>query len=277
VSRFISSSSARDNKQAGQTLLLPEASIKEPAAAGNQNVLSIAKQVQSVARAALDLLFPPRCVTCKRVGPELCDGCVAEYRPVGDSVCRICGEPRAMSGLCARCAACPPAYKQIRSAYRFDGGVRQAIHALKYNGRRGLAASLAAAAALKIPIPPQGVVVCPVPLYPARQAERGYNQARLLAAELASCWGLVCLSDQALQRTRPTSSQVGLDYDARQANMCQAFSAEPSLVAGLAIILVDDVCTTGATMNACAEALLAAGALSVEGVTVARATSYGKA
>lgn len=255
---------------------LPDVSIKELAVAGNRNVLDFTKQVQSVARAALDLLFPPRCVICKRIGQELCPGCVAEFRPIGDSVCRICGEPRVMLGLCARCAANPPAYKQISSAYRFDGGIRKAVHVLKYNGRRGLAAPLAAAAAQRIPAPNQAVAVCPVPLYPARQAERGYNQARLLAVELASCWGLMCLPEEALRRIRSTNSQVGLDYDERQSNMCSAFSSEPALVSGSTVLLVDDVCTTGATMNACTEALLAAGALSVVGVTLARATSYGK-
>lgn len=257
-------------------LRLPDVLIKEPAVVGNQNVSYVAKQVQSVARAALDLLFPPRCVICKRVGQELCPACVADFCPVGDLICRTCGEPQAMSGSCARCAAHPPAYKSVRSAYRFDGGIRRAVHVLKYNGRRGLAAPLAAAAAQRIPAPNKAVAICPVPLHPARQMERGYNQARLLAVELASCWGLTCLPEEALRRTRPTNSQVGLDYDERQSNMRAAFSAEPALVGGLTILLVDDVCTTGATMNACAEALLAAGAFSVTGVTLARATSYGK-
>ncbi len=250
--------------------MLLDVSIKEPAAAGNRNVLYITQQVQSVARAALDLLFPPRCVICKRVGQELCPGCMAEFHPVGDSVCRICGEPRAMPGLCSRCAANPPAYKSVSSAYRFDGGIRQAVHVLKYKGRRGLAVPLAAAAAQRLPAPARTVAICPVPLHPARQAERGYNQARLLAVELASCWGLACLPEEALRRTRSTNSQVGLDYDARQSNMRQAFSAAPALVGGSAILLMDDVCTTGATMEACGAALYARGAKSVWGLAVAR-------
>ena len=247
--------------------------VKESAVAGNQSVSYIVKQAQSVAYAALDLLFPPRCVICRRVGQELCASCVDDFRPVGDSICRSCGEPRAVPGLCGRCAAHPPAYKGIRSAYRFDGGMRKAIHVLKYNHRRGLAIPLAEAAAQRLPSPGPAAVICPVPLYPARQAERGYNQARLLAVELARCWGLICLPEEALRRIRPTNSQVGLDHDARQSNVRGAFSAEPSLVGGAIILLVDDVCTTGATMNSCAEALLAAAAVSVVGVTLARATS----
>lgn len=254
-------------------MLLLEGCVKESAVADNQIVLYIAKQAQSVAQAAVDLLFPPRCVICKRVERDLCSSCVADFHPVGDSICHICGEPRSMPGLCSRCVANPPAYKSVKSAFRFDGGIRQAIHVLKYNHRRGLAVPLAAAAAEKLPAPEKAAKIAPVPLYPARQAERGYNQARLLANELAKCWGLVCLQEQALQRIRPTSSQVGLDYDARQSNVCHAFSADASLVEGMIIVLVDDVCTTGATMNACAEALVVAGAVSVTGVTLARATS----
>jgi ComF family protein len=239
-------------------------------------MLQFAKQVQSVAWAALDLLFPPRCVVCRCVGQELCDDCLADFHPIGDSFCSICGEPQRTSCICRRCSINPPAYKYVRSAYLFEAGVRKAVHALKYSGRRGLAVPLAAAMAQKLPEPPPTVALCPVPLYPARRVQRGYNQARLLAVELARCWSLVCLPAEALQRIRSTSSQVGLDYVARRANVSDAFAAEPVLVSGRSLLLVDDVCTTGATMNACAEVLLAAGVASVAGVTLARASSNGR-
>ena len=229
-----------------------------------------------MARAALDLLFPPRCALCKRVGLELCDDCIAGFHPIGDSFCPTCGEPQAASNICRRCIADPPAFEYVRSAYRFEAGVRKAIHILKYNGRRRLAAPLAIAMAQKLPKPYSDVRMCPVPLYPMRQAKRGYNQSRLLAVELAHCWNLTCLPDHALRRIRSTSSQVGLDYADRRANVSHAFSADPDMISGHAILLVDDVCTTGATMNACAEVLLAAGATRVTGVTLARASSDGR-
>ncbi|MBN1311803.1 MAG: ComF family protein [Anaerolineae bacterium] len=250
--------------------------MKGLAGAGNQNMSQFAWQVQSVARAALDLLFPPRCAVCGRVERKLCADCVADFHPIGDSFCPTCGEPQLVSNICGRCAANPPAFEYIRSAYRYEAGLRKAIHVFKYNGRRGLAAPLADAMVQVLPKPLTTVVICPVPLYPARQAQRGYNQARLLAEELAHCWNLTCLPEEALRRIRSTSSQVGLDYTARQSNVSNAFAADPALVGGNAILLVDDVCTTGATMNACAKALLAAGATFVAGVSLARASSDGQ-
>jgi ComF family protein len=113
--------------------------------------------------------------------------------------------------------------------------------------------------------------LCAVPLHPARLAERGYNQSELLAAELARCWSLPRLSSSALIRTRETDSQVGLDLPARQANVAGAFTASPRWVEGQDVLLVDDVCTTGATLNACAQALREAGAVTVSAVTLARA------
>jgi ComF family protein len=242
----------------------------------SQSMLDFGEQVQSMARAALDLLFPRRCVTCRRVGHDLCPDCIAGFVAVGDSICRICGEPQAAPGVCRRCLASPPAFKCVRSAFRFEGGIRRAIHGLKYNGCRGVAVPLAAAIAERIPIPSQASVMCPVPLHAERQAERGYNQARLLAQELARNWRISCLPEHALRRTRPTGSQVGLDYAARQDNVRDAFSADEPSVTGRIIVVVDDVCTTGATINACAQVLLDAGAALVLGVTLARASSSGK-
>lgn len=238
-------------------------------------MLQFTEQVRTVAQAALDLLFPPRCVLCRRVGQELCADCLSGFLPVGNLFCPICGEPQLTSKVCSRCAANPPAFKQVRSAYRFVAGLRHVVHVFKYNNRRSLAAPLAVAITQQIQEPKHPVAICPVPLFPARQVERGYNQARLLAVKLACCWHLTCLPEEALRRTRSTGSQVGLDYSARQANVHDAFAADPGLVEGWNILLVDDVCTTGSTMNACAGTLLAAGAISVSGVTLARASSNG--
>lgn len=159
----------------------------------------------------------------------------------------------------------------MRSAYRYEGDVRRAIHALKYQGRRGLAAPLAAALADRL-APPDRLpdAACPVPMHPVREAQRGYNHARLLTLELMQIWDIPVLPAGALQRTQQTAAQVGLDHSARLANVRGAFVADRASVEGSAILLVDDVCTTGATLDACASELLSAGALAVEGVTLAR-------
>jgi ComF family protein len=113
--------------------------------------------------------------------------------------------------------------------------------------------------------------LCAVPLHPKRLAERGYNQSELVASELAARWEIPLLGRMALQRVRETCSQVDLGRAERLTNVRNAFAADPALVRGLQIVLFDDVCTTGATLVACAEALLAAGARRVSAVTLARA------
>lgn len=232
---------------------------------------SFREQVRRLSQAALDLLFPPRCVICRQPGAELCAGCRAQMPVLRGPVCPVCSLPLPNGTRCARCDAHRPAFRRVRSAYRYEGGVRRAIHALKYEGRRGLAAPLAEALAEQLP-PPDRLpdAACAVPMHPVREAQRGYNHARLLALELMQLWGIPVLPAGALHRTQQTAAQVGLDYSARLANVQGAFAADPALVRGCTILVVDDVCTTGATLDACASELLQAGAAAVEGVTLAR-------
>jgi ComF family protein len=230
------------------------------------------KQVQQVAQAALNLLFPPRCAGCGKPGFNFCAGCEASLAQVGPVVCTICGEPLSWPGLCSHCEASERAFRRVRSAFRFEGPLRQAVHALKYEGRRNLARPLAdlMGAQLGPPRDP-GVLLCAVPLHPVREAQRGYNQSNELALHLARLWDIGCLADKGLQRVRATEQQVGLDLAGRQANVKDAFDVgDRCVVQGRVIVLVDDVCTTGATLDACAQALLRAGASIVDGVTLAR-------
>ncbi len=235
------------------------------------NASSVTEQVQQLSQAILDLLFPPRCAACHRVGTNLCPECLGSFVPLGNSVCQICSTPLPRPGLCERCAVQPPAFVGVRSAFRYDGAVRQAILALKYKRQRALASPLAAAMAHAIALPVDGAaVLCPVPMHRDRQAQRGYNHAELLAVHLAEVWHLPRLAPEALQRVKPTPRQVELDAAARQANLQDAFVAQCEAVQGRVVLLVDDVCTTGATLHACAEALLACGVASVWGITLAR-------
>jgi ComF family protein len=178
-------------------------------------------------------------------------------------------------GLCPRCRAAPPHFTAVRSWAVFAGPVRQAIHRLKYRRDLSLGETLARpligylqelAWALDL--------VVPVPLGVARLKERGYNQATLLARPLA----LGCrlgFRPQALSRVRETRSQVGLSYAQRLENVSGAFQAHPRWVAGQRVLLVDDVATSSATMEACAGALAGAGAACVYGLTLARAGRHG--
>lgn len=237
------------------------------------------KQVQQVAQAALNLLFPPRCAGCKRPGAEFCPECAQSLSPIGDVVCVTCGEPLASAGRCSNCRKTERAFRQVRSAFRFEGPLREAVHALKYNRRRTVAAPLAEHMArqlsghvrtLRAASNARQMLLCPVPLHASRLADRGFNQSAELARTLAEQWGLDCLPADALQRVRITEKQVELDQAARQANVAGAFAVmDATMVTGSVILLVDDVCTTGATLDECARALLSGGAAVVYGVTLA--------
>jgi ComF family protein len=233
----------------------------------------------------LDLVFPAVCPVCGIRSDDaghrpFCAPCWAAL-PLGlEPGCPVCGEPFPGLGGTLPCEACrraPPPYGFARAVSAYEGGMREAIHALKFAGRAVLAAPLgrllAEAAPAALPVAPgewaEGLV--PVPLHPARLAERGFNQAVLLAAPCAAAWRVPVLG-RALVRSRPTRPQTDLDAEARRANVRDAFSvARPAEVAGRRLLLVDDVLTTGATAGAAARALRAAGAAAVGVVALARA------
>ncbi len=229
------------------------------------------EQARRLSQAVLNLLFPPRCLGCRRPGLLLCRGCVAAFPLLDGALCVVCSTPLLQPGTCARCASQRPAFQKVTSAFRYTGLVRRAILALKYSNRPGLASPLAVALAGMVERPGEGAALCAVPMHAEREAARGYNHAALLAAELARCWGLPLMPGEALTRLIATPSQVQLDYEGRLANVQGAFSAQASTVRGQTIVLIDDICTTGATLNACAEELLAAGTLAVSAITLARA------
>lgn len=224
----------------------------------------------ALASAALDLLFPPRCVACGRGGSFLCGACLARATPVPEPQCDLCGQPIAGGPLCVRCAESPVAGGGLRSAFVYAGPVQTAVRALKYHNMRVVAPALGAAMARRLAtwnIVPDRIV--PVPLHPRRLRERGYNQAELLACALGMEAGIP-VRPAALERLRDTSAQARASSAIeRRRNVTGAFAARDAVRGGRAL-LVDDVCTTGATLSACAEALLTAGAAQVWGLTVAR-------
>ena len=218
----------------------------------------------------LDALFPPRCVGCRRVGELLCAECLERIPLVEFPVCARCGDTVSTAGLCARCRVAPLQIECIRSVAYFEGVLRKAVHWFKYRGRTGLVEPLGALMAAYWERHPMQVdVVVPVPLHPARLRERGFNQAALLAREMARHVGLA-VDESALTRRRATASQVGLSAVQRKENVCDAFGCSGSSVVGRRVLLIDDVCTTGSTLEACAVALKKGGARSVRALTLAR-------
>jgi ComF family protein len=223
-------------------------------------------------RLTLDLLLPPLCVVCGRVNTWLCPACAAAIPLARHTVCPRCGDGWSGTGVCERCRVAPLALSTIRSAFVFHGTIRDAIHALKYRGGRSVAEPLAyrMADAWQAHSLVADVLI-PVPLYLDREAERGYNQATLLARALAPLVG-VPMEAGLVFRIRSTRSQARLGIAERWANVQGAFAC-PSTVdlARVRVMLIDDVATTGATLDACAVALLSRGARSVSAFTLARA------
>lgn len=184
-------------------------------------------------------------------------------------LCECCGREVGAGPRCQECARQRPAIDGIRAISRYEGAVRTAVHRLKYNGHRALAEPLATLLAGPARELPPADAIVPLPLHPARERARGYNQASLLAHQLGRELGLPVLA--AARRTRDTRDQIGLDRRERQANVHGAFTCSaPQEVAGRRLLLVDDVCTTGSTLLACAAPLLRAKAASVWGLVVAR-------
>jgi len=214
------------------------------------------------------------------VWPQRCAGC-GEPPASGHVLCATClaAIPRLHLPLCVRCLAreaadplCPrhPGFT-VWPAWTYDEHAARAIEAFKYAGRTDLARSFAAELTRVLPAAPRVDLVTAVPLHPARERERGYNQSTLLAAELARRAGIPHLPG-ALRRVRATAAQARLGPAARRANLRGAFAAsEPSSLAGRRVLLVDDVVTTGATLEAALATLAAAGA-EAQAVTLAWAT-----
>jgi ComF family protein len=218
----------------------------------------------------LDLVFPPRCAGCRRPGSDLCAACREEIHWQSGPACPACGRPGPAT-LCSACQRAPLPLDGVRSAVEFAGPVRRAVHLLKYRGRRRLAPVLAGLMIDAWPQRPLPVdLLVPVPLHPSREAARGYNQAAELARALAPALNLPC-EPRALVRRRVTRPQVELSAHERRANVSDAFAADVALAGGRRVLLVDDVCTTGATLGACAQALRAAGSAGVWAYTLARA------
>ena len=223
----------------------------------------MSERVRTVAGRALDLAFPAACVGCSREGPPICDRCVGALDARLETPAGI---PIGLPG------DIPPPLVQLEWCAPFHGVVRPALHALKYGGERRLAEPLGAALArgwARTGV--GGELVTHVPVHAERARQRGYDQAKLIARVVARQLGLPFAS--LLERRRATIAQFDLDRRHRAANVRDAFGVTMqarSSVDGRWVLLVDDVVTTGSTLAACAEALEAAGALAVSGITVAR-------
>lgn len=249
--------------------------------------------LRAIANRALAVLFQPPCAACGGAVPRpldgaVCDACWSSIVPFRPPLCTRCAEPlpswRAASltaMTCPRCRRRPQVLTRAGAIGPFDGALREIVHALKYGGRRSIAPRLGALMRTAGRDVLTGAdILVPVPLHPRREWSRGFNQARLLATALGP------QVMDLLVRVRHTSPQAGLPATQRHGNVQGAFALNlreaarrmaggRAGLAGTTIVLVDDVATTGATLDACARVLADAGAADVRALTAARAVASG--
>ncbi len=220
-----------------------------------------------------EAILPQRCVACGRFGAALHAECVAMLIAAEGARCERCWAPAATSlatpaaATCAACHAAPPAFEALRARFRFEGDVRRALLEAKFRGKTTLLRPLAEAAVEAIPGHWDIEAVVPVPLHRARQRQRGYNQAALIGETLARSLDVPYRPDL-LRRARGTRPQATLAAEARSRNLLDAFEVRGPLPD--AVLLVDDITTTGATFEAAARALRAGGVGAVFALAIAR-------
>ena len=244
---------------------------------------SATTRLSDLAKATLAVLIAPTCAACRDpldspLSSAVCAACWSRIHPLTEPLCRICGDALAswrlegaLSAVCTRCANHPRLITIGRAIGAYEGALRDVLHVLKYDKRRSVARPLARLMAQAgAPVLDRADFLVPVPLHITRHYRRGFNQA----SELARHIGVPTVN--ALRRRRPTATQTDLPEGERHRNVRNAFAIRrPSRarIQNSVVVVVDDVSTTGATLDACAAVLLSAGAKEVRALTAARAVS----
>lgn len=233
----------------------------------------------------LELIYPPRCHICrafladhKNSSAHFCDECLNSLSRITSPLCPVCGIPFESrveeDHICGECLEKRPYFDMLAAPYLYEGGIMDVIHQIKYSGKTYLAKSLGAllASLARERIgDTKGMLMMPVPLHPRRLKERGFNQSLVLARAVAPLLD-TRIDFLSLRRVRYTRPQTGLKRDERRRNVRGAFGlADNPGLKGKTVILVDDVTTTGNTLNECARALKRAGCERVFCLTLARA------
>ncbi|MFN2446349.1 MAG: ComF family protein [Vicinamibacterales bacterium] len=241
--------------------------------------------MRQLADLVLSILLAPPCAVCgdvlqRPLDGTVCEGCWRAVRRIVPPVCDRCGSPRSSAQTAdidnSRCATClhfAPTVDKARAIGAYDGALRSIVHAFKYEGRRSVANRLGSTLrACGRDVLAGADALVPIPLHARRRRARGFNQARILAGAIGEpVWDV-------LVRVKHTCPQVDLDAEARRMNVQDAFqigrrSRDVRRVRGSVLVLVDDVATTGATLDVCAVVLKAAGAREVRALTAARVVS----
>ncbi len=253
---------------------------------------ALRQHLSFAAKQAMHVLLPPRCASCRVMVAEkgtLCGDCWQDLSFITSPMCACCGLPFAYDmgegALCASCTADHPAYDTARAALRYDEHSRKLVTQLKYADQTHVVPLLARMMARVLPpallaskVRAANLVVVPVPLHRYRLFTRRYNQSALLASAIAKDLALPYCPDMLL-RVKHTPPQASLSKAARGKNVQGAFSVHPKQkvpLKGKEIVLIDDVLTTGATLQACAKKLRQGGAKAVHCLTLARTVLPGE-
>ncbi|MCL5105578.1 MAG: ComF family protein [Armatimonadetes bacterium] len=236
-------------------------------------IAMLLKLARDIYTGLLDLIYPPFCLVCEKPGEEaLCAECIEKIDLVGRACCHKCGAPTE-EYECRDCRERVFAFEYARSAAIFEGVLRDAIHRLKYDSRLALADPLAELMVRCFPdttLPGKVDLIIPIPIHPSRMPERGFNQAKELAARFCKRVRLPIATD-VLLKTKKTAHQVDLARDERGINLEGAFVARNAdKISGKRILLIDDVFTTGSTLHEAATVLMQVGAKAVYAYTLAR-------
>ena len=237
----------------------------------NKRVNKVLPRLAILKRVALDFFSPQKCLGCGEEGELLCRNCQKSLPHILPPVCPKCGKPQASGIACSGCVSWQTSIDGIRSPLRFEGLVRESIHQLKYKNLRSIARPLAFLLRdylIHYPLPFQ--VLVPVPLHRKRLRERGYNQSYLLAQELGKLLTLPVVDDCLARQIFVLPQAQTKSVEERRNNVKRAFACLNSRLQNTQVLLIDDVSTSGATLDACAAALKSGGVISVWGLVLAR-------
>ncbi len=223
------------------------------------------KKKYGIAETILDLAFPPRCPICDHIIPfragDICGGCLKQIKPISGPVCMKCGKPlEEEDEYCFDCRTKKHLYKQGISVFKYRD-IAPSVYRFKYEGRQEYAVFFGRCMAWKLErrIKQWGAeALVPVPVHPSRKRQRGYNQAELLAKEISVRTGVPVRCD-IVARRKKTTPQKGLDDRQRQNNLKKAFKILKNDVKLSTIVIIDDIYTTGSTVDAMTATLRMAG------------------
>jgi len=216
------------------------------------------------------MFFPPWCIGCGREGEYICDACRRQLPFIYPPVCSVCGRPLTVDNTCPGCIGSQVKIDGIRAPFLFNGVIRQAVHEFKYRNLKAIAPLFAGFLhdyLVENPLPYD--VIVPVPIHQRRYRERGYNQSSLIARELGRMSGLPVVDDCLIRKINTPPQVRTTSALERWKNIADAFACADRRLTAKHVLLIDDVSTSGATMDACATALKNAGAASVWGLVIA--------